>query len=41
MLDKKRGKYKPSQKNEQKLKKYINGKSESQRPNRTRRNTSE
>jgi hypothetical protein len=41
MLDKKRGKYKPSQKNEQKLKKYINGKSESKRLDSTSRTTCE
>ena len=41
MLTKKRGKYKPSKDNEKKLKKYINGKSESKRPDGTCRTTSE
>mgnify|MGYP003639683945 CR=1 FL=1 len=41
MLKNKRKKYKPKEKNEQKLKKYINGKSESNRLSGTRSNTSE
>ena len=41
MLTKKRGKYKPSKDNEKKLKKYINGKSESNGPKRIGRDTGE
>lgn len=39
MLKPKRKKYKPKEKNEQKLKKYINGKSESKRPDGVGRHT--
>jgi len=41
MLTKKRGKYKPSKDNEKKLKKYINGKSESKRLDGVGRDTRE
>ena len=41
MLKKKRGKQKRAKINEQKLKKYINGKSESKRPDSTRWDTGE
>ena len=41
MLTKKRGKYKPSKDNEKKLKKYINGKSESNGSKRIGRDTGE